>query len=187
MIEEIKSRYKELLEYEFPNHGPINCYSCGSCHHITKTAHVDHGVTPFIIECEECGEEATSSFYRDLKPHNHATQEWYRPTLEEVIAKKDDEGWIDHVLNGGLILRKLNIPNMEPIHIESGCTYTAKHIPSGEEWVLIGIDLEGDRVCYAGHPPGIAKLSDCKDLELRGPITDEELSYRYKQFGDGWY
>jgi hypothetical protein len=64
--------------------------------------------------------------------------------------------------------------------------YYAKHKPSGEQWYLLGIDPKGDRVCVAGYPPTIGKLSDCENLEERTVLTDIELAYRTKEFGINW-
>lgn len=83
----------------------VNNYTCQTCGHITKTIDVDHGVTPFIHECEICGEKAFSTFYNDFLPDEWATQEWYRPTLEECYGMTDGE--LHHILNGGLIPRKI--------------------------------------------------------------------------------
>lgn len=69
---------------------------------------------------------------------------------------------------------------------EPSTVYTAKHIPSGEEWCLLGIDLKGDRVCAAGYPPTMAKLSDCTDFEKIGPLTPELIKYRESSFGTNW-
>lgn len=67
-----------------------------------------------------------------------------------------------------------------------GHTYHCFHVPTGEEWYVLGIDVIGNRVCAAGYPPTIGKLSDCKDFEVVSPITEEELQYRTKQFGTDW-
>lgn len=69
---------------------------------------------------------------------------------------------------------------------EKGYIYTANHIPSGEDWYLLGIDINGNKVCAAGWPPSIGKLSDCKDFEKKDEITDKELEYRNKTFGTNW-
>lgn len=69
---------------------------------------------------------------------------------------------------------------------KAGHSYTATHIPSGEDWYIIGIDVEGDRVCAAGWPPTIGKLSDCKDMEVNRPLTEDELRYRKSKFGNNW-
>ena len=64
---------------------------------------------------------------------------------------------------------------------------SVKHIPTGEEWFLLGVNKEKDRVCVAGWPPTIANMSDC--IELDDPVrelTEDELVYRSKKFGDSW-
>jgi hypothetical protein len=70
--------------------------------------------------------------------------------------------------------------------IKSGYAYTCKHVPTGEEWYLLGIDVKGDRVCAAGWPPTIANLSDCTDIQEAGQLTPEELQHRINQFGHNW-
>ena len=110
--DEITKKYEELLNDVATNHfykridltNRVNCYVC-KCGHITKTRDVDAGVTPFQHTCEQCGELAKSTFYRDISPEQTPTEEWYRPTLEQVLNMK--EGMIDHVLSGGLDVRKI--------------------------------------------------------------------------------
>lgn len=63
---------------------------------------------------------------------------------------------------------------------------TVKHIPSGEEWTLIGVNEKKNQVCAAGYPPSIAKLSDCELVEEGIGITRLELLYRIKEFGYDW-
>ncbi len=69
---------------------------------------------------------------------------------------------------------------------KSGYSYYVDHIPSGESWQVLGIDIKGDRVCAAGWPPTIGKLSDCTNIEVMEPLTEEELKYRAKEFGENW-
>jgi hypothetical protein len=68
----------------------------------------------------------------------------------------------------------------------SGHSYFAKHLPTGEDWYLLGIDVKGDRVCVAGWPPTIGKLSDCENIVVNKPLTEEELAYRSRSFGLNW-
>lgn len=84
----------------------VNCYTCDTCGHITKTKDVDSGVTPFTFGCEECAAPATSSFYKDIAPFQKPTIEWYRPSLKEVMKYKNSPAKLDHILNGGLDYRK---------------------------------------------------------------------------------
>lgn len=64
--------------------------------------------------------------------------------------------------------------------------FYAFHVPSCEDWVLLGINRGEDKVCAAGWPPTMAKLSDCANLEDAGELTDAELEYRNKTFGGNW-
>ena len=68
----------------------------------------------------------------------------------------------------------------------SGHSYFAKHLPTGEDWYILGIDDKGNRVCVAGWPATIGKLSDCENLEVNKPLTEEEMAYRGKAFGQNW-
>lgn len=111
---EIKRRYSALLIkvltddfYKVDLTNRVNCYVCKKCAYITKTKDVDSGVTPFQIECECCKGPAHSTFYRDLFPHITPTQEWYRPTLDEVMKMRNKPSLLHHVLSGGLCLRKI--------------------------------------------------------------------------------
>ena len=65
-------------------------------------------------------------------------------------------------------------------------TYTGHHIPTGEEWLILGIDYKSRRVCAAGWPPSIANLSDMDNMKVRGPRTEEETAYTIKQFGQNF-
>ena len=68
----------------------------------------------------------------------------------------------------------------------SGHSYFAKHLPTGEDWYILGIDEKGVWVCVAGWPATIGKLSDCEKLEVNKPLIDEELAYRGRAFGHNW-
>lgn len=93
---------KDFYKVDLTNR--VNCYVCQTCNHITKTIDVDAGVTPFMHRCESCGEIAYSTFYNDAAPHLKPTQEWYRPTLSEILKIKS-ESHLDHILKGGLDVR----------------------------------------------------------------------------------
>jgi hypothetical protein len=90
--------------YKIDLENRVNVYTCGSGH-VTKTRDIDPGVTSFIYDCETCGEIARSSFYQDTHPELEPTQEWFRPTLDEVL--KMDIGMREHILSGGLDVRKI--------------------------------------------------------------------------------
>jgi hypothetical protein len=85
----------------------VNCYTC-ECGHITKTKDVDSGVTPFLHSCENCNKMAKSTFYKDIVPDRPHTQEWYRPSLQEIFDRdlfRNKPFLLDHILNGGLDIR----------------------------------------------------------------------------------
>lgn len=84
----------------------VNCYVCDSCGNITKTKHIDAGVTPMFFSCVECGQRSRSTFFNDIVPNKQPTIEWYRPTLHECLKMRNDEAVLQHVLNGGLNFRK---------------------------------------------------------------------------------
>lgn len=63
---------------------------------------------------------------------------------------------------------------------------TIKHIPTGEEWFLLGVNKKKNKVCVAGYPPTIADLSDCIEVEDGIGLNKQELEYRNKQFGTNW-
>lgn len=106
---EVKRRYQAMLKnHSKPVDNEVNCYVCEKCGHITKTIDIDDGVTPFMNECENCGELAQSTFYKDINPTVKPTIEWYRPSLEETIKmRKNPNGEFDHVIRGGLLPRKI--------------------------------------------------------------------------------
>lgn len=105
----------------FANAGKLNAYSCRGkrgvapgggfqlvqtappCGRTMVTIDREPGVTPFIVQCPDCGGEAQSSGYRGINPAMVATHEWYRPDSLEGL-----EGWaLDHVGKGGLLLRPI--------------------------------------------------------------------------------
>lgn len=112
---EIERKYNKLLNDVKSNEfndidltNRVNCYVC-RCQHITKTKDVDAGVTPFLHRCEKCGELARSTFYKDIAPEQQPTQEWYRPTLKQVLKMKNNEELLNHILQGGLIIRNVYV------------------------------------------------------------------------------
>lgn len=112
-VREVVRQYNSMLKrvagrQMFGENGNgVNCYVCDGCGHITKTVDVDPGVTPFMHICEKCGGWARSTMYRDIAPDQKPTQEWYRPTLEQCLKFRKHESMLQHVLDGGLDIRKL--------------------------------------------------------------------------------
>lgn len=72
------------------------------------------------------------------------------------------------------------------MEIKKGMAYSAKHVPTGETWHILGINKSKDLVCAAGWPPTQAKLSDCVDLKENGELDEDEVLYRRNKFGDNW-
>lgn len=70
--------------------------------------------------------------------------------------------------------------------IKPNMTYTAHHRPTGESWVILGINEVKNEVCAAGWPPSIGKLYDCTNLQERSVRTAEERTYMVTQFGPNW-
>jgi hypothetical protein len=97
--------------------GRINVYACtppltqssvkGGCGHWIVTIDRDTGVTPMFVKCGHCGGMATSRMYKvgfGLEP----THEWFRPaTVNEIPVEYRGEGSIDHLRNGGLVMRPI--------------------------------------------------------------------------------
>ncbi len=110
---QIALRYAALIKevatvdfYKVDLTNRVNCYTCDVCNRITKTIDRDAGVTPMFHACENCRHpRARSSFYSDISPHLNPSQEWYRPTLDEVLKMKNESALVEHVLSGGLLVR----------------------------------------------------------------------------------
>lgn len=87
----------------------VNCYVCAKCGHVTKTKDVDAGCTPFMHVCEKCNELAKSTMYKDIVQDKQPKQEWYRPTLKQVLKmRKKNNGMVEHILRGGLDIRPIS-------------------------------------------------------------------------------
>lgn len=109
-VREITRQYNKMLEshQSEANQNRVNCYVCPRCKHITKTIEVDSGVTSFLFPCEKCGAIARSTMYNDIAPSQEPTQEWYRPTLKEVLKlRSKNTAMLEHILQGGLDVRKI--------------------------------------------------------------------------------
>ncbi len=98
-----------------------NAYICKTCRRVTLIVHIHRGTTPFLIDCEACGESAQSFMYvlppvlslpqgfKALEP----TKEWYSPIFgvspvayqHTLRNMKLSDGERKHVEMGGLLLR----------------------------------------------------------------------------------
>ena len=67
-----------------------------------------------------------------------------------------------------------------------GRIITCRHKPTGEDWVLLGVNFEQNNVCVAGWPPTMARLSDCENLCVDRPLSEDERKYRDREFGKNW-
>lgn len=109
-VREITRQYNKMLESHQSevNQNRVNCYVCRNCGHITKNIDLADGVTPYAHTCENCGQLAISTFYKDIAPTQEPTQEWYRPTLKEAIKwRSKNTMMLEHILQGGLDVRKI--------------------------------------------------------------------------------
>ena len=69
---------------------------------------------------------------------------------------------------------------------KSGYAYSAKHVPTGETWYIIGVDPENDRCCALGWPPTIARITDLVDIQERTLLDEGKLRHRKITFGTNW-
>lgn len=79
------TKFEEFTEKK----GMINIYVCKSCNRIVVYGYEDEGVTPDIIICDKCGNEAHSQFLQITQP----TRIWYRPKSLEEIEKIAEAAW----------------------------------------------------------------------------------------------
>ena len=64
----------------------------------------------------------------------------------------------------------------EPSKIKIRPNDFVRHIPSGEEWVVCGVNYERDELIPCGYPfPSLAKLSDCVLSESRRLQQDDDM------------
>lgn len=70
----------------------------------------------------------------------------------------------------------------EPPAIRSGDLVL--HKPTGEEWVVAGVNREQNRLIPCGYPfPSMAKLDDCELTESRGLKQTDEIKKALRQHG----
>lgn len=102
--------------------GEVNGYRCDRCGRHTYVVHVDGGVTPMFLACRADGEPpacgtGTSLMYPrpPIPAHIRAAVafEWYSPGASELkrlrrrARQRGDDGTVEHVELGGLLLRPL--------------------------------------------------------------------------------
>lgn len=58
------------------------------------------------------------------------------------------------------------------------------HIPSGEEWVVCGVNYEQGYLIPCGYPfPSMARISDCELIESRNKPQDEDMINALRKHG----
>ena len=59
-----------------------------------------------------------------------------------------------------------------------------KHIPTGEEWVVCGVNYKTGRLIPCGYPfPSMADIKDCVLTESRGLLQDEDMVKALRKYG----
>lgn len=97
----------------------INLYNCRSCGNTIITIDKDKGTTPMFLGCENyggCKDGRMFSMMYNVPEILVPSHEWYKPQLSECKSYE-----VDHVQNGGLLLRKIEglrdwIKEDEPIY-----------------------------------------------------------------------
>jgi len=111
--EELRKDYDELISeiesarmYDGRGKG-VDVYTCEKCGEKFLTRYKDKGVTPFTIKCRKDGCNGTmihkvTIHEGQAKNESPVIHNWVRPTFEQL--QRLSEGYIEHVLNGGLML-----------------------------------------------------------------------------------
>ena len=125
----LKSKYYALINnvnnnrldvYDGRGKG-VDVYICQECGAHILTRYKDFGVTPFIMNCKNCGtgyaehvqtisEEVAKRLCDRGECYKGKVFEWVRPSFEWLNKqrKKDRLGVIEHVLKGGLVLESVD-------------------------------------------------------------------------------
>lgn len=123
--------YDLMLKNVIKSKKKVNCYVCNDCGKVTKTFNVDDGVTPMYLTCEHCGALAVSTMFNDIAPEQEPTQEWYRPTLSQVM--KMEKGVKDNILLGGLLVRPIKPKTLQKWELTSLGVEQKKEFTSMDE------------------------------------------------------
>lgn len=87
----------------YDGRGTYDLYECPKCGAEKITTYSVKGVTPFCIICSCGGVMQHTRSYKRV-PESLRVDEWIRPSFDQMMLLSD--GLIEHVLQGGLILRK---------------------------------------------------------------------------------
>lgn len=113
---ELKHKYDALVKrvpaaemYDGRGKG-VDLYICKECGAVVYTRYKDKGVTPFTFRCRRC---KTGTAYHETTISEECAAEngfiihnWVRPTFDWLNKqrKKGNDGLIEHVLQGGLVM-----------------------------------------------------------------------------------
>ena len=78
------------------------------------------------------------------------------------------------------------IKNAKCEEFDNKFSYTLKHKPTGENWVVLGFSFDRNRICAAGWPPSMAHLSDCVMIEKFKKLDEKDIQHKKKEFGHNW-
>ena len=97
------------------NENTVNLYTCENkeCVNTVKTIDNDPGKTPLVLDCLKCKGKMKSHFYTDIPEEPQVTMEFYRPELNTVLKKRSNEAYINHVLDGGLLLKDVEVATIK--------------------------------------------------------------------------
>lgn len=105
-IEKIYNKLIDEIEKKkmYDGRGTVDRYICDTCGYMMHTTYADKGVTPFTMPCPKCNGTMyhRNTYAKETVPDWVEIKIWYRPTLKQTLEM--EEGMIEHVLNGGLIL-----------------------------------------------------------------------------------
>lgn len=121
----------------------INIYTCTGgdkevrCNNIVKTKDLVAGTTPLVVNCVKCGGTMKSNMYSNIPKEPEVTMEWYRPEQRDVLKWRKRPGLIDHILQGGLMLRPMKIEYKPSVlDLAFGCLQAMKFkkMPTNKEF-----------------------------------------------------
>lgn len=199
---ELKDKYNVLVEnietariYDGRNKG-VDVYVCKTCGRKIYTRYKDKGVTPFVMNCRNCGyglaqhiETITEDTAAIMK---YEVLNWVRPTFEQLL--KLDENYINHVLDGGLMLEDelktndgMNQADIKKIQREAQKLLEQLQ---GEDASFLFIGDEGNCFTIGGDPVKIK--AQIVFAMARYPVVEEIIkacALQYdnlnKEYGDG--
>ena len=104
---DIQKRYAMMLKRFDGETNEISCFVCQQCGKVIKVRQTVKGMSPGGIDCPYCNGQATIEMF-DAYPNITVTHEWYRPTLDEVLALAEENKafTVNYILSGGLIRRE---------------------------------------------------------------------------------